>query len=115
MLFRSGGGDYSELALRDRAWGGRFLVIGFAAGPIPKISLNLPLIKGCSIVGVWVGAMSKRNPEKRRAMSAEIWKLYAAGKLKPHVWGTYPLEKAADALNAIAARKVAGKVVLTVA
>ena len=109
------GGDYSELALRDMAWGGRFLVIGFAAGPIPKISLNLPLIKGCSIVGVWVGAMSKRNPEKRRAMSAEIWKLYAAGKLKPHVWGTYPLEKAADALNAIAARKVAGKVVLTVA
>lgn len=107
------GGDYSELALRDMAWGGRFLVIGFAAGGIPKISLNLPLIKGCSIVGVWVGAMSKRDPEKRRAISAEIWKLYAAGKIKPHVWGSYPLTKAADALNAIAGRQVAGKVVLT--
>ncbi len=107
------GGDYSELALRDMAWGGRFLVIGFAAGPIPKISLNLTLIKGCSIVGVWMGAMSKRDPQKRRAISAEIWKLYEQGKLKPHVWGAYPLEKAADALNAIAARKVAGKVVLT--
>lgn len=106
------GGDYSELALRDMAWGGRFLVIGFAAGGIPKISLNLPLIKGCSIVGVWVGAMSKRDPEKRRAISEEIWKLYNAGKIKPHVWGTYPLEKAADALNALAGRKVAGKVVL---
>lgn len=107
------GGDYSELALRDMAWGGRFLVIGFAAGGIPKISLNLPLIKGCSIVGVWVGAMSKRDPEKRRAISDSIWQLYNAGKLKPHVWGTYPLEKAAEALNALAGRKVAGKVVLT--
>ena len=107
------GGDYSELALRDMAWGGRFLVIGFAAGPIPKISLNLPLIKGCSVIGVWLGGMAKRDPVQRRAVAAEIWKLYNAGKLKPHVWGTYPLDKAADALNAIAGRKVAGKVVLT--
>ncbi len=107
------GGDYSELALRDMAWGGRFLVIGFAAGPIPKISLNLALIKGCSIVGVWLGGMAKRDPAQRIAVASEMWRLYAAGKIKPHVWGTYPLEKAADALNAIAGRKVAGKVVLT--
>ncbi len=106
------GGDYSELALRDMAWGGRFLVIGFAAGPIPKISLNLPLIKGCSIIGVWLGGMAKRDPVQRNAVASEMWKLYAEGKIKPHVWGTYPLEKAADALNAIAGRKVAGKVVL---
>ena len=106
------GGDYSELALRDMAWGGRFLVIGFAAGPIPKISLNLPLIKGCSVIGVWLGGMAKRDPANRVAVAREIWKLYSAGKIKPHVWGTYPLEKAADALNAIAGRKVAGKVVL---
>ncbi|MBM3342383.1 MAG: NADPH:quinone oxidoreductase family protein [Betaproteobacteria bacterium] len=107
------GGDYSELALRDMAWGGRFLVIGFAAGGIPKISLNLPLIKGCSIVGVWVGAMSKRDPQRRREISEAVWKLYNAGKIKPHVWATYPLEKAAEALNALAGRQVAGKVVLT--
>ena len=106
------GGDYSELALRDMAWGGRFLVIGFAAGPIPKISLNLALIKGCSIIGVWLGGMAKRDPVQRVAVAREMWKLYSEGKIKPHVWGTYPLAKAADALNAIAGRKVAGKVVL---
>jgi NADPH:quinone reductase len=106
------GGDYSELALRDMAWGGRFLVIGFAAGGIPKISLNLPLIKGCSIVGVWLGGMAKRDPVQRVALARDIWKFYAEGKIKPHLWGAYPLEKAADALNAIAGRKVAGKVVL---
>jgi NADPH2:quinone reductase len=107
------GGDYSELALRDMAWGGRFLVIGFAAGPIPKISLNLALIKGCSIIGVWLGGMAKRDPVQRVAVAREMWKLYSEGKIKPHVWGTYPLANAADALNAIAGRKVAGKVVLT--
>ena len=107
------GGDYSELALRDMAWGGRFLVIGFAAGPIPKISLNLALIKGCSIVGVWMGAMTKRDPAQRLTISREMWQLYADGKIKPHVWGSYPLAKAADALNAIGGRQVAGKVVLT--
>ena len=107
------GGDYSELALRDMAWGGRFLVIGFAAGPIPKISLNLALIKGCSIVGVWMGAMTKRDPAQRLTISREMWQLYADGKIKPHVLGSYPLAKAADALNAIGGRQVAGKVVLT--
>jgi NADPH:quinone reductase len=94
------------------AWGGRFLVIGFAAGDIPKISLNLPLIKVCSIVGVWVGSFSKQYPAQHRANALQIWKWFEEGKLKPHVWGTYPLEKAADALNALTARKVAGKVVL---
>jgi NADPH2:quinone reductase len=95
------------------AWGGRFLVIGFAAGDIPKVSLNLPLVKGCSIVGVWIGAFAKRDPARHRANTLELWKWLAQGKLKPHVWGTYPLEKAADALNALARRQVAGKVVLT--
>jgi NADPH2:quinone reductase len=62
---------------------------------------------------VWVGAFSKRDPAQHRANAREIWKLYAQGKIKPHVWGTFPLVKAADALNALSARKVAGKVVLT--
>jgi NADPH2:quinone reductase len=113
MIYDPVGGAYSELALRDMAWGGRHLVIGFTAGDIPKIPLNLPLIKGCSIVGVWIGAFARRDPARYRANAAEIWKWVAEGKLKPHVSGRYPLEQAADALNALAGRKVAGKVVLT--
>ena len=89
------------------------LVIGFAAGDIPKIPLNLPLIKGCSIVGVWIGAFSKREPARHRANAVELWKWFAQGKIKPHVSAKYPLENAADALNALASRTVAGKVVLT--
>lgn len=107
------GGPYSELALRDMAWGGRHLVIGFTAGEIPKIPLNLPLIKGCSIVGVWIGAFSKREPERYRANAAKLWEWIAQGKIKPHVSGSYPLERAADALNALAQRRVTGKVILT--
>jgi NADPH2:quinone reductase len=106
------GGNYSEAALRDMAWGGRHLVIGFTAGDIPKIPLNLPLIKGCSIVGVWIGAFAKRDPARHRANAAELWKWMAEGKIKPYISATYPLERAADALNALAERKVAGKVVL---
>jgi NADPH2:quinone reductase len=113
VIYDPVGGTYSELALRDMAWGGRHLVIGFTAGDIPKIPLNLPLIKGCSIVGVWIGAFAKRDPARHRANAAEIWKWVAEGKIRPHVSGRYPLELAADALNALAGRKVAGKVVLT--
>ena len=113
VIYDPVGGPYSELALRDMAWGGRLLVIGFTAGDIPRIPLNLPLIKGCSIVGVWIGAFAKRDPVRHRANAVEIWKWFAAGKIKPHVSAKYPLEKAADALNALAGRKVAGKVVLT--
>ena len=106
------GGPYSELALRDVAWGGRHLVIGFTAGDIPKIPLNLPLIKGCSIVGVWIGQFAKKDPARHKANAAEVWKWMAQGKIKPHISASYPLERAADALNALTARKVAGKVVL---
>jgi NADPH:quinone reductase len=106
------GGPYSELALRDMAWGGRHLVIGFTAGDIPKIPLNLPLIKGCSIVGVWIGQFAKKDPARHKANAAEVWKWMGQGKIKPHISASYPLERAADALNALTARKVAGKVVL---
>jgi NADPH2:quinone reductase len=107
------GGAYSELALRDMAWGGRHLVIGFTAGDIPKIPLNLPLIKGCEIVGVWIGAFAKREPAKHRANAQTLWQWMAEGKIKPYISASYPLERVADALNALTARKVAGKVVLT--
>jgi NADPH2:quinone reductase len=107
------GGAYSELALRDMAWGGRHLVIGFTAGDIPKIALNLPLIKGCEIVGVWIGAFAKREPAKHRANAQTLWQWMAEGKIKPYISASYPLERVADALNALTERKVAGKVVLT--
>jgi NADPH2:quinone reductase len=113
VIYDPVGGAFSELALRDMAWGGRHLVIGFTAGDIPKIPLNLPLIKGCSVVGVWIGAFARREPARYRANVAEIWKWLAEGRIRPHVSGRYPLERAADALNALAGRKVAGKVVLT--
>jgi NADPH2:quinone reductase len=106
------GGAYSEPALRSMAWEGRFLVIGFAAGDIPKIPLNLTLLKSCDIVGVFWGAFTARNPARHKEHLAELMDWYLSGKLKPLVSETYPLERAADALNDMANRKVKGKVVL---
>ena len=106
------GGPYSEPALRDMAWKGRFLVVGFAAGDIPKVPLNLMLLKGCSIVGVFWGAFTKNEPERNRENNWELMAMYAAGKIKPHIHATYPLERAADALNEVLNKRVSGKVVL---
>jgi NADPH2:quinone reductase len=105
------GGDYAEAALRSTAWEGRFLVIGFTAG-IPKVPLNLVLLKGCQVVGVFWGSFTGREPEKNRQNIQELLDWYEAGRIKPHVSGSYPLERAADALNDMAARKVTGKVVI---
>ncbi|MSQ59067.1 MAG: NADPH:quinone oxidoreductase family protein [Betaproteobacteria bacterium] len=107
------GGTYSELALRDMAWNGRFLVVGFAAGEIPKIPLNLALLKGCSIVGVFWGAFTRTEPERNRLNNQELMRMFEAGKVKPHIHATYPLEQAAQALNDLVGKKVSGKVVLT--
>ena len=109
------GGKYSEPALRGMAWNGRHLVVGFAAGDIPRIPLNLALLKGCSIVGVFWGGFSRNEPEKNRANLAEIARLLEQGKLKPLVSATWPLERAADALNHLMNRKVQGKAVLLTA
>jgi NADPH:quinone reductase len=106
------GGDYSEPALRCMAWGGRFLVIGFAAGDIPRIPLNLPLLKACSIVGVFWGSFMERYPSRGRENLQELITWMNEGKLKPHVSATYPLEHVADALNDLMKRKVTGKAVL---
>src|SRR5471030_1472720 len=108
------GGSYTELALRSIAWRGRLLVVGFAAGEIPKIPLNLTLLKGCSIVGVFWGDFTRREPERFAEAMARLDRWYAEGKLKPHISGTFPLERASEALMLMAARKVTGKVVLTV-
>jgi len=108
------GGAYTEQALRSIAWRGRLLVVGFAAGEIPKIPLNLTLLKGCSIVGVFWGDWARREPQHFSEAMQRLARWHAEGKLKPHISATFPLERAADALTLMAARKVTGKVVLTV-
>jgi NADPH:quinone reductase len=108
------GGAFTELALRSCAWRGRLLVIGFASGEIPKIPLNLALLKGCSIVGVFWGAFAKREPEAFAESIAGLARWYGEGKLRPHITATFPLERAAEALSRMAGRTVVGKVVLTV-
>jgi NADPH2:quinone reductase len=109
------GGTYTELALRSIAWRGRLLVVGFAAGDIPKIPLNLTLLKGCAIIGVFWGEFTRREPQEFLAAMDKLGRWFAEGKLKPHVSRTFPLERAADALAMMAGRNVKGKVVLTVA
>jgi NADPH2:quinone reductase len=106
------GGPYTEPALRSLAWRGRFLVVGFTAGEIPKIPLNLPLLKGCSIVGVFWGDFLRREPERFRETVAQLAAWHAQGKIRPHVSATFPLERAAEAFNLMAARQVVGKVVI---
>jgi len=108
------GGAYSEPALRATAWEGRFLVIGFAAGDIPTIPLNLTLLKGCDIVGVFWGAFVGREPERHRRNLEELVTWWRAGKLRPHVSATYPLDRAGEAIRELADRRAKGKVVVAV-
>jgi NADPH:quinone reductase len=113
LIYDGVGGDYAEAALRAIAWEGRFLVIGFPAG-IPKIPLNLTLLKGCDIVGVFWGAAVARDPKGHQENVRELLGLYAEGKIKPYVSERFPLERAADAITHLASRKAMGKVVVTV-
>ncbi|HKB13008.1 MAG TPA: NADPH:quinone oxidoreductase family protein [Vicinamibacterales bacterium] len=108
------GGTYTEPALRSLAWRGRLLVVGFAAGDIPRIPLNLTLLKGCSIVGVFWGEFTRREPKRFGESIQQLGLWYGEGKLKPHISRTFPLERAAEALTLMANREVKGKVVLTV-
>jgi NADPH2:quinone reductase len=112
VIYDPVGGAYAEQALRSIAWKGRFLVVGFAAGEIPKIPLNLALLKGCDIVGVFWGSFIERDPAGHRANTQQILDWVVSGKLSAHVQATYPLADAASALKALAARKVMGKIVL---
>ena len=106
------GDKFAEPAMRDMAWGGRYLVIGFAGGDIPKIPLNLPLLKGFSIVGVFWGSFTRKEPKKNEANVRELLAWIAGGKLKPLVSEAFPLEQAAQALKDVMERRVKGKVVL---
>ena len=114
VIYDPVGGDFSEAAFRSVAWGGRFLVIGFAAGPIPMIPLNLPLLKGADIRGVFWGAFTARHPAENRQNVDDLLGWLADGTLKPHVDSIFPLEEGAAALEKIAARDVKGKVLLRV-
>jgi NADPH:quinone reductase len=106
------GGPYAEPALRAMAWLGRYLVVGFAAGDIPKFPLNLVLLKSCDVRGVLWGAWVNREPQAQRALMTDITRWCTEGKLSAHVHAAYPLSETASALNAIADRKVMGKIVL---
>ena len=105
------GGAYSEAALRATAWEGRFLVVGFPAG-IPKIPLNLPLLKGCQIVGVFWGRFAMTTLDKNAQNTMELIQMYAKGQLKPHIDKVYALEDAPNALEDMMNRKVKGKIII---
>ena len=112
VLYDPVGGDYAEPALRAMNWEGRYLVIGFAAGDIPRVPLNLALLKGCDIVGVFWGASVARNPKASMANLAQITKWIAEGKLNPHVSAKIPLARAGEAIRLLMDRKAQGKVVV---
>ena len=107
------GGDYSEPALRSMAWNGRYLVIGFASGPIPSIPLNLALLKGCSIVGVFWGRFMAEEPAVNLQNIHDLWALFAEGKLKPVVTDLFALEDYEAAYACMMERRARGKVILT--
>lgn len=108
------GAETSELALRSMAWNGRFLVVGFAAGEIPRIPLNLPLLKGCAILGVFWGEFCRREPARNAENMNELFAFYEQGAIRPVICATYPLTRAIEALEFVAARGALGKVVVTV-
>jgi NADPH:quinone reductase len=109
------GGPYTEPALRSIAWRGRLLVVGFAAGEIPRIPLNLTLLKGCSISGVFWGEFTRREPQRFAEGMRLLTRWFAEGKLKPHISATFPLDRTPEALTLMASRQVTGKVVIVTA
>jgi NADPH:quinone reductase len=113
VIYDPVGGDYAEAALRAIAWDGRFLVIGFPAG-IPRIALNLPLLKSCAIVGVFWGEFSRRDLRGNAANTQALLKLYERGAIKPQISERYPLERGGEAIARLATRQSMGKIVVTV-
>jgi NADPH2:quinone reductase len=113
VIYDPVGGVYTEPALRSIAWRGRLLVVGFAAGDIPSIALNLVLLKGCSIVGVFWGNFTRREPDRFVDQMRQLGEWYAEGRIHPHIAATYPLDRAPEALRLMVDRKVAGKLIVT--
>lgn len=115
VIYDPVGGEYAEPAFRSIGWRGRYLVIGFANGEIPRLPLNLTLLKGASLMGVFWGSYTKQEPENFQRDVKEMFALVQEGKLKPHISARYSLEQSREALNDMMNRKVTGKVVIQVA
>ena len=113
VIYDPVGGDYSEAALRAIAWEGRFLVIGFPAG-IPKLPLNLTLLKSCQVVGVFWGAFAARDPKGNARNAMELFALYEKGAIKPRISKRFPLSEAGAAIAWLSSRQALGKVIVTV-
>jgi NADPH2:quinone reductase len=111
VIFDPVGGDYTEPALRSIAWLGRYLVLGFPAG-LPKLPLNLPLLKSCDVAGVFYGAYALREPESNRAAVARLLGWLQEGRIKPRISEQFPLERAPEAIARLAAREAVGKLVI---
>ena len=106
------GGDYSEAALRSIAWAGRYLVVGFPAG-IPRLPLNLTLLKSCDVCGVFWGAFAAREPKANAAHVEQLFRWWAEGKIAPKISATYPFERAGEAIASLRGRRAIGKLVVT--
>ena len=113
VIYDGIGGDYTEAALRAIAWSGRHLVVGFTAG-IPKLPLNLPLLKSCQVIGVFWGDFTARFPDQHAANVAQLMQLYVEGRIKPAVTERYPLARGAEAIARLGARQARGKIVVTI-
>lgn len=114
MIHDPVGGDLFDQAIRSIAWNGRMLVVGFASGRIPELPVNIALLKGASIVGVFWGSIAQRHPQDNAVNFEQLLKWYGEGNLKPLVSKVYPLERAAEAIDSLAQRKAVGKVVVGV-
>lgn len=112
MIYDPVGGDLFDQAIRAIAWNGRLLVVGFASGRIPELPVNLALLKGAAVVGVFWGSFAQRQPQDNAANFQQLFTWYGEGKLKPLVSQVYPLEQAAQAINDLGQRRAVGKVVV---
>ena len=113
MIYDPVGGDFAEPAVRSMAWNGRYLVIGFASGPIPSIPLNLTLLKGCALVGVFWGRFLGEEPAEQQKNVEELWGLFNDGKLNPVVTDVFPIEDYEAGYAAMMERRAKGKVIFT--
>ena len=114
VIYDPVGGDLFDAAIRSIAWNGRLLVVGFASGRIPELPVNLTLLKGAAVVGVFWGSFAQRQPQDNAANFQQLFAWHAEGKLKPLVSQTFPLQQAAEAINTLGQRKAVGKVVVSV-
>lgn len=115
VIFDPVGGALTEAAFRAIGWGGRHLIVGFAAGDIPRLPLNLPLLKSASLVGIFWGEHARRDPDRHRSDMAYLLGLLQAKRINPHIYRIYTLEEAKQALNDISDRRIKGKAVITFA